>query len=71
MNDPHILQKIAAWRADLDSRGETVADYCRRYGLDYNAMYDVLRGRAKGRRGNAHKIYVALGLKRAPSKTHA
>jgi len=64
-------QKIAAFKADLEARGETVADFCRRKGLDYNAMSEVLRGRSKGRRGQAHKVCVALGLKRDPSKTHA
>jgi len=71
MIEQKTLQKIAAWRADLDARGETVADFCRRKGLDYNAMYEVLRGRSKGRRGQAHKVFIALGLKRGPSKTHA
>jgi len=71
MIEQQTLQKIAAWRADLDARGETVADFCRRMGLDYNAMYEVLRGRAKGRRGQVHKVYVALGLKRPPTKIAA
>jgi len=71
MNDPETLQKIAAFKQDLIDRGETVADFCRRTGLDYDAMFAVLRGRAKGRRGNIHKVYVALGLKRSPSKMHA
>jgi len=71
MIDQFTLQKIAAWRDDLVARGETIADYCRRHRLDYDAMQMVLQGRTKGRRGNAHKVYVALGLKRDPSKMHA
>jgi len=63
MTEQQILQKIAAWRAELDARGETVADYCRKNDLDYDAVYMVLRGRSQGRRGKAHKVHVALGLK--------
>lgn len=65
MTQEQIDKKIAAFRAELDARGETISDYCRRKGLDYDAMFSVLRGRSKGKRGNAHKVFVALGLKRA------
>jgi gp16 family phage-associated protein len=63
MNQAQINKKIAAFRADLDARGETISDFCRSKGLDYDAMNMVLRGRSKGKRGEAHKVFVALGLK--------
>jgi len=71
MTDPQTLQKIAAFKQDLIARGETLADYCRKHALDYEAALAVVKGRAKGRHGKVHQVYVALGLKRAPSKTHA
>ncbi|OIP06958.1 MAG: hypothetical protein AUK53_11800 [Betaproteobacteria bacterium CG2_30_59_46] len=63
MTKDQLERKIAAFRAELDARGESVSDYCRRKGLDYDAMFMVLRGRSKGKRGEAHKVFVALGLK--------
>jgi len=71
MTNQQTLQKIAAFRADLVGRGDTVASYCRRHNLDIDAMHMVLQGRTKGTRGNAHKIYVALGLKPDPTKRQA
>lgn len=67
MTPNQITQKIAAFRADCEARGESIQDYCRRKGLDYDAMYMVLRGRSKGKRGKAHQVYVALGLKQRPA----
>ena len=58
--------KIAAFRADLEARGETVQEFCKRKNLDYDAMFSVLRGRAKGKRGKTHHVFVALGLKPTP-----
>jgi len=63
MNQDQLNKKLAAFRAELDARGEPISDYCRRMGLDYDAMHAVLKGRAKGKRGEAHRVFVALGLK--------
>lgn len=63
MTQDQLTQKIAAFRADCEARGESIQDYCRRKGLDYDAMFMVLRGRSKGKRGKSHQVYVALGLK--------
>jgi len=69
MNDLTNAQKIAAFKQGLFDRGETLADYCRQHDLDYDAMQMVLQGRTKGRSGNAHKVYVALGLTPAINPT--
>lgn len=63
MNQDQLNKKLAAFRAELDARGEPISDYCRRMGLDYDAMHAVLKGRSKGKRGEAHRVFVALGLK--------
>ena len=69
--DPHkatvqIQTKIAAFRAELEARGETIQEFCKRKNLNYDATFAVLRGRSKGKRGEAHRVYVALGLKATP-----
>lgn len=65
MTEQHIKERVAKFRTELEARGESVSDFCRRKELDYDAMFAVLRGRAKGRRGKAHKVFVALGIKPA------
>ena len=50
-------------RAELDRRGLTVRDWARDHGVSERVVYELLRGRFKGRRGQAHKAAVLLGLK--------
>lgn len=50
-------------RQQLDARGESVADFARRHGIKPAAVYHVLYGIKKGRRGEAHRAAVALGVK--------
>jgi gp16 family phage-associated protein len=50
-------------RADLDRRGKSVRDWAREHGVSDRIVYELLRGRLKGRRGQTHKVAVLLGLK--------
>lgn len=50
-------------REQLDARGESVSEFARRNKLKSRAVYGVLYGNNKGRRGDAHKAAVALGIK--------
>lgn len=50
-------------RADLDRRGKSVREWAREHGFSDRIVYEVLRGRLKGRRGQTHKVAVLLGLK--------
>jgi gp16 family phage-associated protein len=43
--------------------GQSVADWARTHGFNVQITYSVLNGRLRARRGEAHKIAVALGLK--------
>lgn len=43
--------------------GLSVTDWADTHGFRRESVYAVLSGRSKGRRGQAHKIAVALGLK--------
>ncbi len=50
-------------RAALDREGRTIADFCRNHDLNKNLVSDLLNGRKKGRRGEAHRAAVLLGIK--------
>lgn len=50
-------------RAALDRKGVSIADFCRQYELNRNLVSDLLNGRKKGRRGEAHRAAVLLGIK--------
>lgn len=50
-------------RADFERRGKTIRQFAREIGVSDRIVYEVLRGRFKGRRGQAHKAAVLLGLK--------
>ncbi|MDP2127225.1 MAG: DNA-binding protein [Pseudohongiella sp.] len=58
----HLLTPDQA-RAILDMSGDSIADFARRHSLDEPTVYQVLSGRKKGRRGEAHRAAVLLGIK--------
>lgn len=50
-------------RGQMDREGTSIADFCRKHRLNKNLVSDLLNGRKKGRRGEAHRAAVLLGLK--------
>lgn len=62
-------KKIEAFRAERIAKGETILGWCKQKGISYDSTMMVLRGRSTGRRGDAHRAFVALGLKPAPKTT--
>ena len=50
-------------RADLDRKGISIAEFSRKHKLNKNLVSDLLNGRIKGRRGEAHRAAVLLGIK--------
>ena len=50
-------------RAVLDRNGKSIADFSREHDLNRNLVSDLLNGRKKGRRGEAHRAAVLLGIK--------
>ncbi|WP_268799050.1 DNA-binding protein [Pseudomonas huanghezhanensis] len=50
-------------RASLDRKGTSIAQFSRDHGLNKNLVSDILNGRKKGRRGEAHRAAVLLGIK--------
>lgn len=51
-------------RAQLDEQGLSIAQFSRNNDLSAPIVYQVLNGLKKGRRGQAHKAAVLLGMKR-------
>ncbi|MBO1539570.1 DNA-binding protein [Pseudomonas sp. OA65] len=50
-------------RAVLDRKGISIAQFSRQNALNSNLVSDLLNGRKKGRRGEAHRAAVLLGIK--------
>ena len=50
-------------RAALDRRGISIAEFSRKHDLNKNLVSDLLNGRVKGRRGEANRAAVLLGIK--------
>lgn len=50
-------------RATLDRKGMSIAEFSRIHDLNKNLVSDLLNGRRKGRRGEAHRAAVLLGIK--------
>ncbi|WP_017519590.1 DNA-binding protein [Pseudomonas nitroreducens] len=50
-------------RQNLDREGVSIAEFCRLHSLNKNLVSDLLNGRKKGRRGQAHRAAVLLGIK--------
>lgn len=50
-------------RAALDRKGISIAEFSRQHTLNSNLVSDLLNGRKKGRRGQAHRAAVLLGIK--------
>lgn len=59
------LRSVDQIKAAFDAEGATYCAWAAEHGFRPQNVYAVLSGRAKGRRGEAHRIAIALGLKSA------
>lgn len=50
-------------KAWLESQGISVKDFAVEHSLDLHTTYQVLAGTKKGKRGEAHRAAVLLGIK--------
>ena len=57
------IRTAAQAKAWLEHQGKSVQEFAREYGVDPAPGYQVLAGRKKGKRGEAHKVAVLLGMK--------
>lgn len=55
-------------RSLFETDGISVAEWSREHGFPSALVYRVLRGEAKCRRGESHKIAIALGIKTPASE---
>lgn len=51
-------------RREFDLRGLSISEWARQRGFSTALVYQVLRGKRRARRGQSHRIAVALGLKK-------
>lgn len=62
-------KQLASKRKELHAKGINLRALCAEKNVSYQAARDLLRGRARGLRGEAHKAAILLGLKPAPETT--
>lgn len=63
MRKAERLRSPAEARADFDRRGVSISGWAKANGLSPAIVYQVLAGTKRGRRGQAHRAAVLLGLK--------
>jgi gp16 family phage-associated protein len=60
---PEKMKTVEQVKADLYRRGKSQRQSAREVGVSSRIVYELLRGRLKGHRGQAHRAAVLLGLK--------
>lgn len=64
---PQTPETAAAW---VKAHGIAVSDLARWNSVSRLVLVDLLRGRLRGYRGQAHRAAIVLGLKPDPVTTH-
>lgn len=67
-NQPKTLDEVKEW---FFREGLPVTEWAKAHGFRPEAVYALLAGRTVGRRGQAHRAAIALGLKRGSSDSGA
>lgn len=57
------IKSVGEVRAELYRRGQTVRGLAQELGVSERVLHELLRGRLRGRWGQAHRAAVLLGLK--------
>lgn len=65
-NHSRTTEEAHAW---FIRHGVCITDWCRERGFDRDTVFDLLRKKRVGRRGEAHRAAVALGLKADPDSS--
>lgn len=50
-------------RAELKALGINLREHCESHNINYQSARDLLCGKSKGHRGDAHRAAIFLGLK--------
>ncbi|MEJ0012898.1 MAG: DNA-binding protein [Bauldia sp.] len=61
-----MTDKVAVVKARFEAEGVAITTWARANGFDARKVYRVLSGELKCKRGEVHRIAVALGLKTEP-----
>lgn len=61
------LAKCAEVKAAFDQAGISISEWARANGFSGSLVYQVLEGKRLCKRGQSHRIAVALGLKKGSS----
>lgn len=61
-------EQLSKARAAITDSGESIAAWARRNNFDLQITGHVLRGSLKATRGEAHRVAVALGLRKRVAK---
>lgn len=59
------VEEVRGW---LERHGVTTSEWARAHGFAPGVVFFVLSGRTVGRRGAAHRVAAALGLKAVPDQ---
>lgn len=57
-------------RTEFERRGVNIAQWARERGLTRQSVVALLNGKSKGKRGDAHKAAVLLGIKDGVIDSH-
>lgn len=68
MPPPRTLAEAREW---FELSGETVSAWAKSHGFQPSVVYALLSGRTRGRRGDAHRAAIALGIKRGIERLEA
>ncbi len=60
----HAIRTPAQAKAWIEEQGKSVKEFAEENDLDLHTTYQVLAGTKKGKRGEAHRAAVVLGIKR-------
>jgi len=63
-----LLKSPEQVKAEFIANGISISEWCRANGFNRYVVHDLLRRKRIGRRGEAHRAAVALGMKRDPSR---
>lgn len=61
------VKTVEEFLADLEANGDTVVAWAKRHKFPAWAVYRLTSGVEKGKRGRAHTIAVAMGIKADPN----
>lgn len=62
---PSTPKQAKAW---FKRNGICISEWCLAHGFNRYTVFDLLRGKRKGARGEAHEAAVLLGIKEDPNQ---